>query len=654
MELFLTRNDPLNTTLVSAKGVAQYQVRTPREPSSVRTSKSLILREALGTRSESIVGEITWGGVERKAVVRSGLFKPHPNDAVSDDGKIRVKDLLWNDHQFVNSKSFVGDDGDEYKWKYSNSGGLALFHVPTGTSKAVYKPCPALVTDGFFKNELKTCLKIHPSCTMDIEIVVLTFIIVEKKRRDKLGKEANLHTVHGGDPVESGMDGGTYTETASVFLRPRPLARSPSSFLLLPLLPKRAPLKELPSEVWSKVLAYVVHNEDDDKLEGEHKRTQLRARWNILLVCKTWRDVALPLLYFNVTIFTASALQAFVAHLNTSDQRWDSIRRIPYSTPGRWVQGLDVSAIAPTSAAGTNDVDALLTRLFPLLPFLTRLLLMPQLLLSNRALHSLRSKDGIERLKALRGLLRPVPKDLESAMEPDDPLLELLRASSSLEQFEVVSPDNVPPDLPREAQPAGGDEDRPALPVVLPLRLPSLKFIALLAVPVSPLFTTLLRTPLPALRHAMVTPYDDSPTSSFTSFLAVHGAGLSTLHVNTPKHWPTVDHPPAWPLLQASPELKHLVVDYPLPTLVVPPGTTHPLQALTIPRPNQRFLRELEALLPRLPKLAVVRAKNVRWLRRGVSGKALEAGVQGEMRDWRRRLGRKGVRLVDGDWLDPE
>jgi hypothetical protein len=36
-----------------------------------------------------------------------------------------------------------------------------------------------------------------------------------------------------------------------------------------------------------------------------------------------------------------------------------------------------------------------------------------------------------------------------------------------------------------------------------------------------------------------------------------------------------------------------------------------------------------------------------------VSRKALEAGVQGEMHEWRRRFARRGVRLVDGDWRDP-
>jgi hypothetical protein len=53
-------------------------------------------------------------------------------------------------------------------------------------------------------------------------------------------------------------------------------------------------------------------------------------------------------------------------------------------------------------------------------------------------------------------------------------------------------------------------------------------------------------------------------------------------------------------------------------------------RVLTIPRPNARFLHEVEALLS---SLTVVRMRAVRWLCTGVSGKALEAGVQGEMHE---------------------
>jgi hypothetical protein len=81
---------------------------------------------------------------------------------------------------------------------------------------------------------------------------------------------------------------GTYTETPAVFLRPRPLARAPGSFILLPLLPQPRPAKPLPAEVWSKVLSYVISDQEDGRVGVPERRALLRKRWKLLFVCKSW------------------------------------------------------------------------------------------------------------------------------------------------------------------------------------------------------------------------------------------------------------------------------------------------------------------------------------------------------------------------------
>ena len=81
---------------------------------------------------------------------------------------------------------------------------------------------------------------------------------------------------------------GTYTETPAVFLRPRPLACAPGSFILLPLLPKPRPAKPLPAEVWSKVLSYVIGDPEDGRVDIPERRALLRKRWKLLFVCKSW------------------------------------------------------------------------------------------------------------------------------------------------------------------------------------------------------------------------------------------------------------------------------------------------------------------------------------------------------------------------------
>ncbi|KAH9967987.1 hypothetical protein BC827DRAFT_461852 [Russula dissimulans] len=459
---------------------------------------------------------------------------------------------------------------------------------------------------------------------------------------------------------------GTYTESPAVFLRPRPLARTPGSFILLPLLPRPRPVKPLPAEVWSKVLSYVVDDGEDDRMRVPERRALLREKWKLLFVCKSWANVVLPLLYSHVHIFTVPTLEKFVAHLCSSDRRWDSIRRIPYSTPGRWVQMLDLSEIVLVHPTDSLFVDSNLTRLFPLLPFLTSLYLVPEMFLSNRALAAMQIKDGIGELRSLKGIKISVPVGHASTLPlapSHDALIRLLRDCPRLEQLEIAccsDPVSPEPESITDLDLGSLRDERSAFPPRL--CQPHLKFLCLSAVPICQLFFTFLGTPLPELRHLIVTPYSGHHTAQLSALLTVHGRSLISLRINTPRYLrgSMGDRPPP-PILISCPELHYLSLDQPLPALTLPAPAqdgelphTHPLRVLTIPRPNARFLRGVEALLPRLPSLAVVRVRAVRWLRPGVSGKALEAGVQGEMRDWRRKFARRGVRLVDGEWRDPE
>jgi hypothetical protein len=374
-----------------------------------------------------------------------------------------------------------------------------------------------------------------------------------------------------------------------------------------------------------------------------------------------------------------STLQKFVAHLSSSDQRWDSIRRIPYSTPGRWVQALDLSEMVLVhSTTDLLSVDSNLTRLFPLLPFLTSLYLVPGMLLSNRVLTALQCKDCISELRSLKGVKLSVPVGNAPAPQSlgpsPDAVVRLLRDCPRLEQLEISCADTNDLELePIVDLDFSTLRDEAAVTLPPPLYLPNLKSLCLSTVPIGSLFLTLLRTPLPSLRHLVVALHSDRHTSQLSALLATNGRNLISLRINTPRHLPrSTGDVPAPPLLTSCPELHFLALDQqllPVLTLLDPAqdvgsGSSgagsgagsprpHPLHILTIPRPNARFLREVEALLPHLPSLTVVRARAVRWLRAGVSGKALEAGVQGEMHEWRRRFARRGVRLVDGDWRDP-
>ncbi len=99
MELYLIPNDPINTTLISSEGYLRYWVRTSQPLSSLRASSSIIQRPSVRDKNEhETLGEITWGGLGRRSVIHSDLFKGRADDA---GGKtVRVKDLLWKINTF--------------------------------------------------------------------------------------------------------------------------------------------------------------------------------------------------------------------------------------------------------------------------------------------------------------------------------------------------------------------------------------------------------------------------------------------------------------------------------------------------------------------------------------------------------------------------
>ena len=349
--------------------------------------------------------------------------------------------------------------------------------------------------------------------------------------------------------------------------------------------------------------------------------------------------------YEDVHIYSASSLERFSEVLHAADRRWDSIRRIPYSAPGRWVQTLDLCDLKCNLWSEICHVDALLARLFPLLPSLRELALNSTIAFSRRITDGFSNRDGTGKITSLKGIHLTSSADLAV----DDPFVEVLRCCPNLEELEIFGAGvgpllvNNPPSI----------VDLDALPVK-PLHLCGLRKLSMVSMYCSPVMLALLRSPLPCLRHLTLTPYDDIsvPTSLVPRFIAEHGSELTSLHLFAPKtSWPTVLFPSPVTILHDCPKLNHLSLENPLPELTIPSFQPHhPLQILSLPRPDPRFFRILEPLLPSLPALKVVRARDVRWLRAGMSSHAQEAGVQGEMREWRRRLARRGIAVLDATW----
>lgn len=235
-----------------------------------------------------------------------------------------------------------------------------------------------------------------------------------------------------------------------------------------------------------------------------------------------------------------------------------------------------------------------------------------------------------------------------TAIPDEDPFVQLLRNTPNLEVFVVIGQGLDPTEL--EFNFPGVTFEVPSMLDFKPLSLTKIQTLTLLSIHSSPLVLALLNSPLPCLKKLTVTPYDDIPypASLISEFINAHGATLSSLLLFTPKSWPTRLHPSPDNILISSPNLNHLSLEAPLPSLKL--TEKHQLRILSIPRPTADFWKELERLFPLLPGLAILRVRDVRWLRKGVSTRAQEAGVQGEMREWKRRLDRRRILLVDADW----
>ncbi|KAI0330620.1 hypothetical protein GY45DRAFT_1323568 [Cubamyces sp. BRFM 1775] len=429
------------------------------------------------------------------------------------------------------------------------------------------------------------------------------------------------------------------TSTA-VWLKPRPLASCPGSFMLLPLLPSGSAPKPLPSDVWHNILefAFALYGSKTSFAKADAARLSL----GLLLISKDIHAVALPLFYAHTCVSSLSVLEKLVARLHAADQQWDSIRRIPYSAPGRWIQTLDMSALRCDSSEDSLRLDSALHRISPLVPLMTNLVMSPQIMLSRRALSSFAEREGASNLRSLAGV-----QLWTSGQATEDAFVDLLRACTRLEELEIFGSGVDSAEL------LVGQDDPFAPPTHFrPLHLPFLRRLAAFSMPTSPVLRALMLSPLPALRHLTLTPYDERsvPASLIPRFITTHGPQLTSLYLYTVKQWPTALFYSPRTLLDTCPSLRHLSLELPLPVLTLTTASEHQLEILSVARPSPEFLDVLEGLLPKLPKLRFVRARDVKWLRGGMSAKAQQAGVQGEMLVWKRKLGRRGIQLLDAEW----
>ncbi|CAE6467968.1 unnamed protein product [Rhizoctonia solani] len=488
-------------------------------------------------------------------------------------------------------------------------------------------------------------------------------------------------------------------------LRPEVLLLRPNQkklLLLCPLLPPSPTFADgsakgrrlrLPAEAWQRVLAFAMQAEDD---EASSRGPTDVGKVRYLLICKSFQTLATPMLYSSARIYTLHGLGLFANTLANADAKWDSIRRIPYSAPGRWVQSLSLAQLAPCSSLA---VDSNLVRALPIMPFLTAIEL------DGRYVMSWRVAALIPRsLKVLRGIRVKEEIRFEGLKNSeDDALTALVCSLPSLEELSVEGPG-----MDIEGDEVFEDEGPESQSAQVPVDLPKLKKLTLLDCPHTAIYRMLTKASLPALRDLTLT---TTPTLQITppvpepgvdhepivdhiaftqptptsNFLSRHGSTVHRLSLVPSQQWPPSPAPAPEDLLLLCPEVRELTLCMPLPSRLLPPESTkprgaapmsplfarlalspepnarpstppapstsptpsYPLAALTVPVPTQAFLACLTS--SSLRNLREVRFSSAKWLRKGMGRTAQGTGVNGEMMRWRRELKRGGIKVLDSE-----
>ncbi|KAG6845688.1 hypothetical protein H0H87_004949 [Tephrocybe sp. NHM501043] len=203
MELILRQNNPQKTALVSPNGTIHYEITTTKTGTS-RETHDVFLCKIKHPKDGSVVGEIEWGDCFTPTFVRCPLFSGIGAQMGKMGFGMTARTFLYKRNPFSNSRYFVDNDLIEYKWKARKGVGCILTRVHD--NKEIAKYTMGSRVEGSFAGEKKTFLQIQP-CSLDLDLLILSFAIMEKKRRERTD---DLATVPHEDEVQGdgAADGG--------------------------------------------------------------------------------------------------------------------------------------------------------------------------------------------------------------------------------------------------------------------------------------------------------------------------------------------------------------------------------------------------------------------------------------------------------------
>ncbi|KAK7688985.1 hypothetical protein QCA50_007676 [Cerrena zonata] len=189
--LYLTPNDPEETLLVSSDGVVHYKVTTSK-PNIFNSCAKTTIESPQGANGVRSVAVIKWRRWSHPSV-RTDIF-----DGIEQEMELR--EFLYKlDGKFTSTRYFLGSDDIEYRWKDIAYTGPILCN--RRTKHEIARFTQELQPDGYTHSERRWFLQIQ-NTSLPIDMIVLTFIILEKRRRDRIRNPND--TLHDEEPIEGG------------------------------------------------------------------------------------------------------------------------------------------------------------------------------------------------------------------------------------------------------------------------------------------------------------------------------------------------------------------------------------------------------------------------------------------------------------------
>ncbi|KAF8589954.1 hypothetical protein K439DRAFT_1628166 [Ramaria rubella] len=167
MNVSFLHNDPYNSDIVnSSDGRPLYQVQTPFKLGSRVTHVRRIEQGGM----QQVVAEVHWHHFSSTMVTFCGR---------GPESTMPLDDFLRKEGVFSTSREFTGVDGKPYKW----SAGLEKFTLTDKQANAVVAESHRHKF-GVFGDARKLNIDIHPQGMHNLDVIIVTFIIMEIKRRN--------------------------------------------------------------------------------------------------------------------------------------------------------------------------------------------------------------------------------------------------------------------------------------------------------------------------------------------------------------------------------------------------------------------------------------------------------------------------------------